>query len=230
MKSAIRLLTLALLAAACGDSTGPAASRNNPGIGTATLRVTADIDANDDPAVIGGFSTDYDVSVRDMAGLPVSGATVTIQNASLGTITLTETAPGSGDYFRTGSTFPPGDFRLDVVRGGDNVRGVILGGPRAHNITAPIANSTVPADQPLLVRWSVPSKAQSAEVETRDFGPVTLPDTGVYQIPGVDNPARPDQRVRVFRFNEVNIAGGAPGFASRLRVKVRRTVEPLNVQ
>lgn len=218
----------AALLGACSSSTGPATSRNNPGTGTSTLKVTADIDANDDPAVIGGFSTDYTVSVRDGLGNKVSGATVTIKNASLGTITLPETAPASGDYFLTGNTFPSGDFELNVVKGTDNVRGVVLGGPGVHNITAPVANSTVPAGQPLTVRWTVPSQAKSAEVETRDFGPATLPDTGAYIIAGANNPARASQRIRVFRFNEVDIAGGLLG--SRLRVQVRKTVEPVIVQ
>ncbi len=234
MKTTVRLFSLAAsfaavaLAGACGDGTGPATSRNNPGTGSSTLQVIADIDANDDPTIIGGFSTDYSVSVRDGVGGPVSAATVTIRNASLGTITLPETAPGSGDYLLTGNTFPSGDFQLDVVKGTDNVRGVILGGPGVHNITLPLKNDTVPANQPLLVRWSVPSRAKSAELETRDFGPLTLPDTGAYQIAGVDNPARVDQRIRVFRFNEVDMAGGLLG--SRLRVKVRKTVEPVVVQ
>jgi hypothetical protein len=213
---------------ACSSSTGPAISRNNPGTGTTTLRVTADIDANDDPTVIGGFSTDYTVSVRDGLSNKVSGATVTISNPSLGTITLPETAPGSGDYSLTGNTFPNGDFQLDVVRGTDNVHGVVLGGPGVHNITAPVANATVAAGQPLTVRWTVPSQAKSAEVETKDFGPVTLPDTGAYVIAGANNPVNASQRIRVFRFNEVDIAGGLPG--SRLRVQVRKTVEPVTVQ
>ena len=231
----MRLATLGMIgatllgtAAACGDSTGPATSRNNPGNGTSTLKVTADIDAKDDPTVIGGFTTDYIVSVRDGLGNPVSGASVTIKNASLGTIALPETAPASGDYLLTGNTFPSGDFQLDVVRGTDNVRGVILGGPSVHAITAPVKNATVPALQPLTVRWTVPSRAKNAEVETRDFGPVTIPDTGAYVVPGPSNPARPDQRVRVFRFNDVDIAGGITG--SRLRVEVRQTVEPIVVQ
>ncbi len=215
-------------AAACSSSTGPATSRNNPGTGTSTLKVTADIDANDDPTIIGGFSTDYTVSVRDGLSNKVSGATVTITNPGLGTITLPETAPGSGDYSLTGSTFPSGDFELNVVKGTDNVKGVVLGGPGVHNITTPVANSTVTAGQPLTVRWSVPSQAKSAEVETKDFGPVTLLDTGAYVISGANNPANASQRVRVFRFNEVDIAGGLPG--SRLRVQVRNTVEPVIVQ
>jgi hypothetical protein len=219
------------LAAACGDGTGPATSRNNPGTGSSTLRVVADIEAQDDPSVIGGFLTDYTVSVRDGLGNPVSAATVTISNGSLpgGNVTLPETAPASGDYQVTGTTFPAGDFRLDVVRGTDNVGGVVVGGPGVHNIVAPAKNDTLPVNQPMLVRWTVPSRAKSTEVETRDFGPITLPDSGAYQITGADNnQIRPDQRVRVFRFNEVEMAGGLVG--SRLRVKVRQTVEPVVVQ
>ncbi|MDP3909821.1 MAG: hypothetical protein Q8Q14_05475 [Gemmatimonadales bacterium] len=223
------LATLAL-GLACGDGTGPATSRNNPGTGSSTLEVTADIDANDDPAIIGGFSTEYFVSVRDGAGSPVSGASVIIRNPSLpgGQITLPETGTGTGDYQLIGNTFPSGDFRLDVAQGTNNVAGVVVGGPGVHNITTPVKDDTVAVNQPLLVRWTVPSKAKSAELETRDFGPITLPDTGAYQIAGVDNPARPDQRIRVFRFNEVDMAGGLLG--SRLRVKVRKTVEPIIVQ
>lgn len=234
MKTAARILRLGVglatltLVAACGDGTGPATSRNNPGTGSSTLRVTADIDANDDPTIIGGFSTDYSVSVRDGLGSPVSGASVTIKNPSLGTLTLPETAPGSGDYLLVGNTFPSGDFELNVVRATDNVRGVVLGGPGVHNITAPVKNATLAANQPVMVRWTVPSMAKSAEVETRDFGPATLPDTGAYQISGASNPARPDQRIRVYRFNEVDIAGGLVG--SRLRVTVRKTVEPVTAQ
>lgn len=228
MRAAIWLVAIVVGIAACGDGTGPATSRNNPGTGTSTLRVTADIDANDDAAAIGGFVTEYAVSVRDGLGNPVSGATVTFNNPSLGTITLPETGPGSGDYFVTGNGFPSGDFRLDVTHGTGNVRGVILGGPGVHNITAPVPNGTDTAGTTMIVRWSVPSRAQAAEVETRDFGPVSLPDSGAYVISGADNPARPDQRVRVFRYNEVTMAGGLPG--SRLRVEVRKTVEPVNVQ
>jgi hypothetical protein len=217
-----------VLLAACGNSTGPAASRNNPGTGSSTLKVTADIDANDDPTVIGGFSTDYSVSLRDGLSNPVSAASVTIINPSLGTITLPETAPGSGDYLLTGNTFPSGDFTLNVTRGADNVRNVVLGGPAVQSITAPVKNATVAANQRLTVRWTVPSQAKSAEVETKNFGPVTIPDTGAYVIAAVNNPPNASQRIRVFRFNEVDVAGGLPG--SRLRVTVRNTVEPVTVQ
>lgn len=218
------------VAAACGNGTGPATSRNNPGTGSSTLKVIADIDANDDATVIGGFSTDYAVTLQSGGGAPVSGATVTISNPGLpgGKVTLPESPAGSGDYLITGNTFPSGDFRLDVVQGANNVHDVVLGGPGVHNITVPAKNDTVPVFQPLLVRWTVPSRAKSAEVETKDFGPATLPDTGAYQIPGASNQARPDQRIRVFRFNEVDVAGGLIG--SRMRVTVRKTLEPIVVK
>lgn len=219
-----------LVVAACGTSTGPSRSQESPGTGTSTLRVVANIDANDDPAS-GAFSTVYFVSVRDGAGFPVSGATVTISNPSLagGKIILSETFPGSGDYQLIGTTFPNGAFGLDVVQGANNVHGVTVGRPTVHTITTPVKNATVAAEQPLLVRWTVGTPAKSARIDTKNFGPITFPDTGAYQIPGgVANPARTDQRIRVFRFNEVVIAGGLPG--SAMRVTVRRTVEPIIVQ
>ncbi|HEU5261645.1 MAG TPA: hypothetical protein VFU41_09515 [Gemmatimonadales bacterium] len=234
MKAFHRVLTLTLspvtMAAvlACGDNTGPAASRNSPGTGTNTLRVTADIDAKDDAGAVGGFTTEYLVTVRDGASNKVSGATVTISNPSIGTLTLPETGAGSGDYFVAGSGFPGGDFRLNVVRGTDNVRDVILGGPGVHTITTPVTNATVAANQALTVRWTVPSRATQAEVETKNFGPQALPDTGAYVIPAGSNPAEAAQQIRVFRYNEVSLAGGLLG--SRLRVEVRNTVEPVSVQ
>ena len=224
------LLTAVVLAvaAACGgggDATGPAVSRNNPGTGTGTLRVTADIEADNVP---GGMTTDFTVSLRDGLGSKVSGATVNVYNPSLGTVTLTETSAGSGDYFNTRLSFPSGDFKLTVVRGTDNAQGVVLGGPAVHTMTAPVAGSVAVAGQPMTVRWSVPSRAKSAILETRDFGPLALPDTGAYVIAGANNPANSSQRVRLSRYNEVDVAGGLPG--SRMRVTIKHTIEPINVR
>src|SRR2546426_12795267 len=84
-----------VLLAACGNSTGPAVSRNNPGTGSATLKVTADIDANDDPTVIGGFSPGYSLSLRDRLSNPGFAAAVTLINPSLGTITPPATGTGA---------------------------------------------------------------------------------------------------------------------------------------
>ncbi len=209
---------------ACGG-TEPTVERNDPGTGTLTLRVTADIDADD---VVGGFITDFSVDVEDAAGDPISAAIVTINNSSLGEITLLETSAGSGKYTAVRNSFPSGDFELNVVRGTDNVQGVILGGPGVHTITAPLANDTLTALQSLTVTWTAPSQAKSAELETRNYGPLVVPDTGAAMVPSLENVARDNQRIRVFRFNEVGIDGGLPG--SRLRVEIRQTVEPVVIQ
>lgn len=218
---------IAAAAIACGgdDGTGPAVSRNNPGTGSGTMLVRAEIEASNVP---GGYSTEYFVSLRDGLGNRISGATVTVYNPTLGTLTLQETGVGSGEYFNVKLSFPSGDFRLEVVRGIDNVKGVVLGGPAVHSVSAPVAGSVATAGQPMTVRWSVPTRAKAAEVETSDFGPVALPDTGAYTIAGANNLANSSQEVRVSRYNEVEIAGGLPG--SRLRVTVESEVEPINVQ
>jgi hypothetical protein len=202
------------------------------GTGSSTLKVTADVTANDDHAVNGGFRTVYAVSLRDGAGNPVTGALVRISHNELGAFTLSETPAGSGDYKKTGSVFPRGYFRLAVTRGADNVRHVGLLTPRIHEITQPLANGSERANQPLTVRWTDPpifDLAPQVMIETRDFGPVQAQEEAVsHVIPPASNPARANQRIRVFRFYEVKIAGGLAG--SRLRVIVRKTVEPVKVQ
>ncbi len=224
--SALGILTAALVAVAgCGGGTSPVIERNDPGTGSSTLQVQADIDAND---VVGGFITDFQVDVRDGAGNPVSGATVTIRNNDLGTVTLLESSAGSGDYVATRNSFPSGDFELSVVRGTDKVEGVVLGGPGVHTITAPVADETHVALQDLIVTWTAPLQARSAEVETFSYTSPVLADNGTFTIPAIENEARADQRIRVFRFNDVDIAGGLPG--SRLRVEVRQTIEPVIIE
>ncbi len=219
-------VTAALLLASCGDSTGPAADRNSGGNGSSTLLIKADVDASD---VAGGFVTDFLVEVRDALNNPVSGATVTISNSGLGVVTLLED-PGTGDYEATRNSFPAGDFELSVVaaNGTDRVEGVVLGGPGVHSITAPLQNATVSSLEALTITWTVPSQAVSAEVETRDWGPALVPDGGVYIVPIADNVSNGSQRIRVYRYNEVAIAGGLIG--SRMRVEVRQTLEPFTVQ
>ncbi len=202
----------------------PAIERNDPGTGTGTLDIRADVDAFDED---GGFVTEFSVRVRNGLGEPVTGATVTITNAGFGEVTLLD-REGLGHYLAERDAFFEGDFTLSVVSGTDVAEGVVLGGLGIHTITEPTAHSTVKAGQDLIVRWDAPSQARSAEVETRDYGPVLLPDTGAVIIPGVSNPADVKRRIRVFRFNEVDIAGAL--FGSRMRVEVRQSVDPLIVE
>jgi hypothetical protein len=120
------------------------------------------------------------------------------------------------------------DYRLTVVRGTDNVQGVVVGGISAHQIASPSANATIAANQPMTVTWTRPSEAVAVDLETRDFIAEGIPDAATYTVPAGNNPARPDQRIRVWRYNQVDIAGGL--FGSRLKLSIRNTVEPIVVQ
>lgn len=211
---------------ACGDGpTGPAVARNDPGTGTRTMLVSAEIAGKDVP---GGFMTDFTVSLRDAQDNPISGASVTVQNGTLGTVTLLEGSVGSGDYVASRNTFAPGDYRLDVVKDTQFVRGVVVGGIAAHEILSPTLNDTIPAAQPLTVTWTRPSEAAGADVETRDYTAEGIADTGSHVVPMGFIQPRTDERVRVKRFNKVDIAGGL--FGSELKLSIRVTVEPIVVQ
>ncbi len=218
-------ITTALIATlvACGKATGPAAERNNPGTGTTSLRVAASISAAD---AKGGFVTDFQVSLSDAQGLPVSDATVTIQNDELGEVNLLE-GKAAGVYRAKRDSFPGGDFRLDVVSGDDRVENVVVGGIGIHEITAPLADSTVTAGEPLTVSWDAPALARSVEIETRDYESGVLPDNGSAVIPAEDNVDRDKQRIRVYRTNTVDIVSGLPD--SELELRIRNTVEPITV-
>ncbi len=217
-------LSLAMLLG-CGDSTGPAADRNEPGTGTSTMLVQADIEGQD---VAGGFVTEFDVSLRDATGAPISGATVRVTNNSLGTVNLLELSAGSGDYEATVNSFAAGDYGLSVVSATDNVQGVVVGGMSTHQIASPAANATLTANQPMTVTWTRPSEALAVDLETLDFVAEGIPDVATYTVPAGNNPPRTDQRIRVWRYNEVSIAGGL--FGSSLKLSIRNTVEPIVVQ
>lgn len=217
------------LAGCGGDSpAGPAAggsdSGNNAGTGTGTLAVTARITAQD---VSGGFVTDFTVTLRDANQNPVSGARVEVLNDALGAVTLLEIDAGSGEYRASLNTFAPGDYGLTVVRGPDRVEGVVVGGLSDHSILSPLVGAKVTAYQPLTVTWD-PTGAMHATVATRDFMATDMADAGSYTIAAENNPPRALQRVRVWRSNDVEIAGGLEG--SLLSLVVRNTVDPITVQ
>jgi hypothetical protein len=225
MKRTLFLAALAATALACGGST-TATSHNNPGTGTSTLLVTADIQASND----NGATTNFTVTVRDGMNNRVSGATVTISNSGLpnGSVALVEATAGTGRYLNAINQFPSGDFGLSVTRNTDNVQGVVAGGLGMHTINTPARNAIVPANQPLAVSWTTPSTAKQATIWTSDFNGISTADTGSYTIAATNNPPNNACQLQVARFNEVDIAGGLAG--SRLRVTFTAQVNPYVVR
>ena len=227
-----RILTLAAAAAAlaCGsnNTSNAAVSHNNPGTGTNTLKVVGSVGAISTPTTTTP-STTFSVIVTDGAGATVNGATVTVLNSSVpdGVVNLTQAAAGSA-YTGSVASYPSGDFRLNVVKGTDNVQGVVVGGVGMHTINAPALNGTVTAGQPLDVTWTTPAVAKQVSVQTRDLPTTLAPDTGDFTISGAQNPARISQRVIITRNNEVEAAGGLLG--SGLSVSYANRIEPYTVQ
>jgi hypothetical protein len=208
-------------ALACGGG-NTASSRNNPGIGSVTLKITADIDGSASGAA-------YAVTIADGVGASVSGATVTIANSNLtgGQLQLTEVTANPGKYAAASAAFPAGDFQLAVAKGNDFVRGVIVGGIGSHTINSPAVNAKVPANQPLAVSWTTPSQSKQASISTKNMQFDGI-DTGTYTIAAAANPVNSSQKVQIDRENQVEIAGGLMG--SRLRVIYSAKVEPFIVQ
>ncbi|MFL5309222.1 MAG: hypothetical protein ACJ79H_02095 [Myxococcales bacterium] len=226
-----RFLTLAAAAAAlaCGsnNTNNAAISHNNPGTGTNTLKVVGSVTAASTPTTTAPQTT-FSVTVVDGAGATVNGATVTVLNSSVpdGVVNLTQAAPG-GAYTGTVASYPSGDFRLNVVKGTDNVQGVVVGGVGMHTINAPALNGTATAGQPLEVTWTTPAVAKQVSVATRDMQALA-PDTGDFIISGAQNPLRANQRVIITRTNEVEAAGGLLG--SGLNVSFANRIDPYTVQ
>jgi hypothetical protein len=218
---AVGLAVSSLLA--CGGSKNVTVS-NNAGSGTSTLSVMADVTGSQES---GAPLTSFTVNVADSAGKPVSGATVQINASDLSTVTLVETPAGSGTYLNSTGSYPSGSFNLAVVRGSDKVQGVTAGNPGMATIHAPVANATVPANQPLVVTWSTPSEVPTAAIETSGYH-VNVADIGTYTIPAGNNPAKADQHLNITRSNDVAIAGALPG--SHLRVEFTSVVGSYVVQ
>jgi len=223
-----RILTLAAAAAAlaCGssNSNNAATSRNNPGTGSSTLLVTGDVVAAMSTANPPAAQTTFTVTVKDGANANVSGATVTLSNASLqgGSASLTETPAASGRYTGTVAAFPSGDFTMSVVKGTDSVQGVVVGGPGMQTVNAPAASATVTHGTDLALSWTTPSVSKQVTVSTKDYGPVSGADLGALTIPAAQNPIRASQLLTIIRQNEVDAAGGLTG--SRLRATYTATV------
>jgi hypothetical protein len=220
---AILALTILGFVAGCDrhEPTGPAEEQNNGGVGNQALLVRADVDV--DPRT-GGFLTEFVVDVLDGDNQPVSGADVTIE-WNYSPIQLTESgAPGTyvADFAGAGS----GPLKLRVEKDGMYVRDVVLGNIGIHAIIEPEPHDTVPANEPLQVRWVSDTEAQSARLSTHGDTFDVL-DQGEFVIPANLNPARDDQYIEIERYNEVQLSGGLPGSYFRMEVETR--VEPVVV-
>lgn len=210
-------VSLTLFLVACGGG-----ASNDPGSGTSTLHVDADVSASADLGNASNatdFTTDFSVRVT-LNGQDVQTGTVTI-TSDAGSVDLAWTGNGNrwegrqADYLQA--------YTLDVTSGSDYVTGVTLVGPDIHVFTSPDGTAAVDGTMPLPVSWSRADQADTATIETEQMDRLQIPDTGAFEIPvgGLKN--SPDQteneRIRVERTSRIVPAGAVAG--SEVRVSIQ---------
>ena len=225
LRSMALLATISFALSCSGDTiTGPPEDINDGGLGNQTLLVQAEVEVDN---ASGGFVTDFEVDVWDADGQRVTDAEVVIEGG-FGARSLTPNAANGGRYEGelTGAAW--GTLRLNVERGGEFVRDVVLGNIGIHVFISPEIGDTVSANAPLTLRWFRDSPAPIVWLWTSDVFLEDLEDTGEFVLPASQNPTDLDQWFEIERRNEVQIAGGLNG--SYFRIEVTNRVEPVRVE
>jgi hypothetical protein len=222
------LTVLAVGLAGCGGDKGtggiPGILPPSGGTGSGTILANVDISGTD--VGPGAMVTDFIADLQDTLNAPINNATVTLNNANLGNIGLARDTLVPGRYRAFLNAYVPGSYTLTVTRGTESISNATVTAPVLHTITYPTPTDTLPRSA-FNVLWSRSVRADTAEVETRDYGPALTSDDGNFTVPVNPGP-QTDQRIRVRRINTILLAGGRLG--SSLVARVRVTSEPVVVQ
>jgi hypothetical protein len=221
MKKILIANLVASLLIGCGGS-------EDPGTGTNTLKVVANVEAREQIPNASG-ANDFDVTfevwvTRD--GQQVSDALVVITLDGDEELLLDQGEILEGRY--TGSRVGyPTSVELDVESGEDNVKDAVVLCPDIHVFINPTSGQVVPAGQDLEVRWAREERADAAELESRKEGKLEIDDTGSYILDATHFPGKPDKQeddhITLWRTQRVGLEGGVGG--SELSVMVRNRVE-----
>ncbi len=185
--------------------------RTDPGFGTRTLFVTAEISGKPD-------STAIEIEI-EAAGNPVIGANVVLKDLDRKK-TATAESESSGLYRTTLEGYARA-LSLRIVSGDDHLEAK-LEGPAPHTIVYPLNDAMLTrqgVDQ-LLIRWEAEDHAESVEVVPQGSEKVELDgDPHQTRIPleGLENGLH---KVTVTRSNSVELRGGTTGSRMRTRYTV----------
>lgn len=219
---------LVLAAVGCGGNSLDPGSGDDPGGGTRTLFVDADVQASPqvtNAAAAGDFETHFEVRIEKDAA-PVTTGTVTVVSNG-GEVALTYQS--SENRWRGVQAGYHEVYELTVRSGEDAVDAVRLDGPALHYFTAPTPGATVDATMPLPVRWARDEAAAGATFDTEEVDDIAIADSGSFEVPvgGLksDEGQTTQERLRLDRFARIAPAGAVAG--SELRVEVRNEIEVL---
>lgn len=215
------------LAAACGGSELDPGAGNDPGTGTSTLRIDADLHASpivSNAASPQSFTTELSVDVRK-GDLAVTTGTVTVTSNG-GTVALVY---GGDNRWHGAQAGYHEVYVLDVDSGDDHVNGVRIDGPSVHAFTSPSPGALVDPHVALELTWDRDDAAQTAYLDTEQIDTIEIADTGRYTIPigalKTKDTETEQEQIRLDRASVV-IPAGAVGDSS-VRVRVRNEIDLL---
>lgn len=216
------LMTSFALIGCSGDPLAPGAG-DDPGTGTGTLRVDADIEAE---AVVGNsadasqYTTQFTVRLR-RGDVPVTAGVVSV--TSLGGTVPLAFDPGDGGRWRGAQNGYFEVYQLDAESDSDYVRGVVVDGPDLHVITSPTSGASLDATQTVMVRWSADEPADNASIKTKKLEMTTVADTGEYALVAGALKSKDDgveqERIEVRRSDVVSPAGAMVGSTATVRLR-----------
>jgi hypothetical protein len=219
MRPRVVLVSVILLVPACGGG------GDDPGTGTGTLFVDADIEASPEvpnAARPADFSTSFEVRVT-RAGVDVTTGAVTIDSDG-GEVALVFSA--ADNRWHGDQAGYHGGYALAVAAGADAVDGVVLHGPGFHTFTSPALGATIDPAVALDVRWDRDGAATTAELGTRETDRITVEDTGRFTVPALALRHAPEQveeeELELRRSTRITPAGAVAG--SELRVEIRNSL------
>jgi hypothetical protein len=215
---------------ACGAGPLEPGVGDDPGSGSSTLRVNAEVTATG-RIVNAREGTDFDTSIHvriEKNGQLVTTGTVTMRSSG-GDVPLIFDSGDEGGRWRGSQSGYFEVYELEVDAGDDDVSGVRVDGPALHYFTAPLPGATIDATMPLLVTWASDEEAQTATIKTKEIDELTITDSGSFTLPVGAIKSKPEEteneELRLRRSARITPAGAVVG--SELRVVVSNRIEVL---
>lgn len=240
-----------------GGGGGGVPIADSAGTGTRTLAVRALVEARDVLVASSTlYTTDFTVEVWSDAGraLPVSGATVSVTDASGAVTSLKEDLPGGPGTYVARILGYPQSFIVRVNAGAMGSLDASIVGPPIHGITLSQAQP-IAVNAATTVTWSPSGETRCggtpscveigyrglivgpAPLPTPDDGSYTFPTKGIAPANFLDTePGRTDEeRIEITRFKRIDIdsddappGGAIAGSGSFVELSVRARTASLN--
>ena len=200
---------------------------DDPGTGSLTLQVDADVNAR--PIVANAqseesFTTEFHVRVQKGAA-DVTTGTVTVRSRG-GDVALIYGADNRWHGAQAGYWEV---YELAVESGADFVDGVRVDGPALHYFSAPLPGATLDSLVAQAITWKRGEAADQTTLDTDKIDELAIPDTGTFSLPAGSLKNKADgveqERIRIDRFSTVIPTGAVAG--SQMRVEVRNEIEVL---